>query len=200
MTGNDFDKTKRMGTQGDEPTRIVFRDTYTNKPTEILNDPGGTVIGVAGVQRGGGAVGAQAAGGQGETVFVKSVPGAEQKYDPVVGWVVVTDGPGKGHFRPVFYGQNAIGRGVDQRVSLDFGDERISRETHAFIIYDDAQRKFFVRDNGKSNLVRHQGNIVMMPSELKDRDTLVVGDTTLLFIALCGSDFDWLADNEPTNS
>jgi hypothetical protein len=199
-SGDDYDKTKKMGPEGDESTRVVFRDQFSNKTTEILNETGGTVIGVTDVQRGGRLADAQVPGSQGETVFVKSGAGTKERFDPAVGWLVVTDGPGRGHFLPVYYGQNAIGRGADQRIPLDFGDQRISREAHAFIIYDEAQRKFFVRDNGKSNLVRHQGNLVMMPTEMKDRDTLVVGDTTLLFIALCGSGFDWLADNEPASS
>jgi len=132
--------------------------------------------------------------GQDETIFVSP---AGPKFDPVVGWLVVTSGPGRGQFRPVFYGQNAIGRGPDQRICIDFGDQGISREAHAFIIYDEAQRMFFIRDNGKSNLVRHKGNLVLMPTEMADRDEITIGETSLLFVALCNSTFDWLATNAP---
>jgi len=38
----------------------------------------------------------------------------------------------------------------------------------------------------------------MMPTEIQDRDEIAVGDTTLLFVALCNDNFDWLANNEPT--
>jgi hypothetical protein len=138
-----------------------------------------------------------------ETLFFVSKPDAPEKaptFDPVVGWLTVINGPGKGRFRPIFYGQNSVGRDPKQRIPLDFDDQRISRETHAFIVYDDVQRRFFIRDNGKSNLVRHNGNVVLMPTEISDRDQITIGDTTLVFVALCNSSFDWLAADERAKS
>lgn len=201
---------------GDDATRIVFRNDSDDEATKILTDhgtppistrrdPAGTVIGVANIQQGVRVAGrpssssATAPGNQGETVFItgqaSASPGAS-RFDPVVGWLIVRKGPGRGQARQVYYGQNSVGRGNEQRVCLDFGDQRISREAHAFIVYDDALRKFFIRDNGKSNLLRVNGNLVMMPTELADRSEIIIGDTTLLFVALCGPDFDWLAENE----
>ena len=116
--------------------------------------------------------------------------------DPVVGWLVVMKGPGRGRFRPVFYGQNSIGRAPDQRISIDFGDGGISREDHAYIAYDEVQRKFFVRDNGKANLVRCNGAPVMMPTEINSGDLISIGATTLRFVPFCGPDFDWLDEKE----
>jgi len=150
-------------------------------------------------------------GGAGDsTVFLPSMAaktGAAQSgdtmasaFDPVAGWLVVLDGPGKGNFRAIYYGQNSIGRGSEQRVSLDFGDQSISRDTHAFIVYDDIDRKFYVRDNHKPNLVRLAGRPVMSPMELQDRQEITIGDTKLLFVALCGRAFDWFAGHEPTKS
>jgi FHA domain len=203
----------RSGGSDDDQTQLVPRSNVggdTDK-TVIPNRPGldgqrGQVIGtdvqkqvrVAGQQPRN-----QAPGGQGETVFLRTQPGGAPgtpPFDPVVGWLAVVKGPGRGQFKPVFYGQNTIGRGADQRIPLDFGDQRISRETHAFIIYDEVQRRFFLRDNGKSNLVRHKGNLVIIPTEIEDRDEIVVGDTTLLFVALCNNAFDWLADDEPAKA
>ncbi len=141
--------------------------------------------------------------GQDETIFALPQPGVPADappFNPIVGWLTIIQGPGKGHFRPVFYGQNSIGRDPKQRISFDFGDQKISRDTHAFIVYDDLQRKFFVRDNGKSNLVRHTGHLVMTPTEINDRDHITIGDTTVLFVALCNSSFDWLAMDEPAKS
>jgi hypothetical protein len=51
--------------------------------------------------------------------------------EPVVGWLVITSGPGRGQSLQLGYGMNSIGRNEAQRVSLDFGDEEISRENHA---------------------------------------------------------------------
>lgn len=48
--------------------------------------------------------------------------------DPVVGFFVVVGGPGLGSHRPIFEGNNTIGRSPDNRVALDFGDDTISSE------------------------------------------------------------------------
>jgi hypothetical protein len=212
---------------GDDKTRAVFRKDDSEQETRILpnrsgiglggqqRDQRGTLIGVADIQQqvrvagqppGGQAqapgygAAPQQQGGQ-ETVFLTPAQSAAAgRFDPVVGWLVVVDGPGRGSSLPIYYGQNSIGRGPEQRVSIDFGDQRISRDAHAYVIYDDQQRKFYIRDNGKSNLVRHKGNVVMAPTEIADRDELRIGDTTLMFIALCNTSFDWLAADEQSKS
>ena len=125
-------------------------------------------------------------------------PGAvEPDFNPVAGWLVIIDGPGRGKFRPVFYGQNAIGRNPDLKIVIDFGDTGISREAHAFLIYDDVERRFYVKDNGQSNLVRLNGAVVLKPTDLHDRDRLTIGQTTVLFVALCDQNFDWLGAHGP---
>ncbi len=111
--------------------------------------------------------------------------------EPVAGWIVVVKGPGRGGFRPVFVGMNAVGRAPSQRICLDFGDETISREEHAFITYDDEQQIFYLQHGGKSNLVRLAGKPVLAPTELKPNDLFRIGNTTFRFVALCGPDFSW---------
>ena len=111
--------------------------------------------------------------------------------EPVAGWVVVVDGPGRGGFRPVFVGMNSVGRDAGQRVCLDFGDETISRTEHAFITYDEEQRCFFLQHGGKSNLVRLEGQPVLSPVELKANAVIRIGRTTLRFFPCCGADFSW---------
>lgn len=119
---------------------------------------------------------------------------------PVVGWVVVVKGPGRGHYRPLFCGNNAISRSDSAAVSLPFGDNRISRETHAFVVYDELGRKFFLRDTGQVNLVRLNGSVVMGPSELKAHDQISIGETVLEFVPFCTSNFDWLASDDKQKS
>lgn len=117
-------------------------------------------------------------------------------FDPAVAWLVITDGPGRGQHLNVYYGQNTIGRGAEQRIRLNFGDNRIAREAHAFVVYDDVERKFYLRDNGKANLVRVNGKPVLTPTELADRDQLSIGETQMTFVAFCGPAFDWLAQDD----
>lgn len=111
---------------------------------------------------------------------------------PVVGWLVVVDGPGKGNFRPIFPGSNTIGRAGGQRIPLDFGDDTISSEKQAFLVYDGRKRHFQIVPNlERSNLVHLNDAALLSNSELKPHDKIMVGNTTLLFVPLCGPEFDW---------
>jgi hypothetical protein len=111
--------------------------------------------------------------------------------DPVAGWLVVVKGPGRGGFCPIYIGMNSVGRDAGQRISLNFGDEMISREEHAFIAYDEEARRFYLQHGGKANLVRLGGRPVLSPTELQPYDLIRIGKTTLRFIPLCGPDFAW---------
>jgi hypothetical protein len=111
--------------------------------------------------------------------------------EPVVGWVVVVKGPGRGGYKPVFVGMNSVGRAPTQRISLDFGDETISREEHAFITYDDELRRYWVQNGSKSHVVRLGSETLDAPRELKGNDVLRLGKTVLRFYPVCSSEFSW---------
>jgi len=112
--------------------------------------------------------------------------------EPVVGWLVVLDGPGKGNHRPIFNGSNTIGRSASQRIAIDFGDDTISSEQQAFLVYDHKKRQFQLVPNlGRPNLVHLNGSALLTNTELKPRDRIMMGRTELLFVPLCGPEFDW---------
>jgi len=111
--------------------------------------------------------------------------------DPLVGWLVVVSGPGRGVSLELGYGVNAIGRDQEQRVSLDFGDEEISRKAHASVIYDQKSRRFFVQHGDGINLTYVNDEPVLRPVELKGKELISLGNTKLIFVPLCGSDFEW---------
>ncbi len=117
-----------------------------------------------------------------------------------VGWLVVTDGPGRGHSFALSAGVSQIGRGEDQTVRLDFGDNAISRQNHAAIAFDDEQNSFYLGHGGKSNLVRLNGKPVLATEELQSHDEIRLGETRMLFIALCGREFSWSGDQEGTHN
>jgi hypothetical protein len=126
--------------------------------------------------------------GQPKTRFIR---GADTEADAVAGWLVVVKGPGRGGFRPIYVGMNSVGRDASQRISLGFGDDMISREEHAFIAYDEEDRRFYLQHGGKANLVRLGGRPVLAPTELAAYDLIRIGKTTLRFIPLCGENFSW---------
>ena len=112
--------------------------------------------------------------------------------EPVVGWLVVLDGPGKGNHRAVYNGSNTIGRNSSQRIAIDFGDDTISSEQQAFLVYDGKKRQFQLVPNlGRPNLVHLNEAALLSNAELKPRDKITMGRTTLLFVPLCGPEFDW---------
>lgn len=117
--------------------------------------------------------------------------GPAREYDLVAGWLVVVSGPGRGCTREIYFGMNSVGRGEAQRIPLNFGDEAISREGHAFVVFDDIQQDFYIQHGGKSNLVRLNGKPVLAPAALAKGDTIDIGATRLLFVPLCSEDFSW---------
>ena len=113
-----------------------------------------------------------------------------------VGWIVVSAGPGRGESYPLYAGMSQIGRGDDQQVKLDFGDNSISRANHAAIVYDPETAEFTLGHGGKSNIVRLNDKPLISNETLNSSDIVRIGETTLRFTALCGEDFRWDDDSE----
>ncbi|HSR80444.1 MAG TPA: FHA domain-containing protein [Hyphomicrobiaceae bacterium] len=112
--------------------------------------------------------------------------------DPVVGWLVVVGGPGLGSFRPIFEGNNAVGRSKDQRIPIDFGDTTISSEEQGYIRYDSADRAFlFVPNLSKTNIVAINDKKPTGAVKLELMDVITMGRTQLAFVPFCGEEFDW---------
>lgn len=112
--------------------------------------------------------------------------------DPVVGWLVVVEGPGKGRSLELETGANSIGRNSTQKIALDFGDAEIHRERHAQLVFDPRSNRFFLQGSPDARNLTYLGNdLVLMPVELKGGETIIVGRTHLRFIPLCGPSFSW---------
>lgn len=122
---------------------------------------------------------------------------SEDDFMPVLGWLVIVDGPGRGRDYRLAHARTRIGRSKEMEVCLELpnnSDMSISREEHAVIIYNGKLNKFFLSDPGKSsNLVIHNGNMVygLPPQELNANDIIQLGETKLLFFPLCNENFHW---------
>lgn len=108
-----------------------------------------------------------------------------------VGFVFVTKGPGLGESFAIRSGMSQIGRGEDQAVRLDFGDQAISRSNHAAIVYDPKEHTYLLGHGGKANIVRLNGTPVVSTSDLKDGDVIELGETAMRFVGICSNDFNW---------
>lgn len=116
----------------------------------------------------------------------------EFSQDPVVGWLVIVGGPGIGAYRPVFEGNNTIGRAASNRIPVDFGDETISGEEQAYIRYDSADRSFLLVPNlSKTNVVSVNEKRPTSAVALQTMDVITMGRTQLVFVPFCGPEFDW---------
>ena len=112
--------------------------------------------------------------------------------DPVVGWIVVVGGPGLGAFRPIYEGNNTLGRSKGQRIPIDFGDDSISAEEQAYVRYNSVDRSFlFVPNLAKTNIVSINNKKPTGAVPLQAMDVITVGRTQLAFVPFCGEEFDW---------
>jgi hypothetical protein len=86
---------------------------------------------------------------------------------------------------------NIIGRGVRNRVVLDFGDQQISEEDHFRIAYDRENRRFHLVPGRGTNLVYVDGAPLLTALELSGQRDLKVGSSLIRFVPFCSPDWDW---------
>jgi hypothetical protein len=117
-------------------------------------------------------------------------PAESAKKKPVVGWLVVTIGPGRGQVFSLTYGINQIGSRVENGIQLNFGDLQIA-DIQALVIYDHQRRKFFVHHKGGRVATFLGGEPVLKLTPVAPHQEIVMGRTRLRLVPLCGPDFDW---------
>jgi hypothetical protein len=111
--------------------------------------------------------------------------------DPVVGWLVCTNGKDRGKDYRIHADNNFIGRNSTMDICIS-GDETISRENHAIISYDSREKVFYLAPGSGRAIVRHNNKPALMAVELMPFDLIELGQTTLTFVPFCGEKFDWL--------
>ncbi len=204
-------ETKHTDQYDPEATRIVERPGTDEESTVVINQPGDSAADPygggdsdktrlvrpnsqtppGGIAPAPGLSPAQGVAGDAPAADVGEVT------DPVVAWVVVVGGPGRGNALELGYGMNQVGRNPDNRVPLPFGDQEISRSAHAVITYDPRSRKYFVQPNTQGSNLTYIGaeqSPVLTPVELFGGELIRMGGTTLKFVPLCGESFDWSDD------
>ena len=114
----------------------------------------------------------------------------ESEIDPVVGWLVCIKGPDRGRDYRIRNGCNFIGREASMGIAIT-GDDTISRENHAELIYDPLNRNFFIAPGSSRGLIYLNKALVLTPTPLVERGIIQLGKTEVLFISLCGETFNW---------
>ena len=125
---------------------------------------------------------------------IRVLPGADPEgkgpFDPVVGWLVCIQGPNRGESYLIRSGRSSIGRDEANTIMIP-GDQTMSRNEHAFLIYDPRANVFKIAPGNGTGLVYLNSVSVDVPTLLHAHDVIELGQTQLLFVPLCGDDFRW---------
>lgn len=112
------------------------------------------------------------------------------EYEPPVGWLISVKGPYRGKAFECKAGKNKIGRKSDMDICLA-NDASVTREAHAFLIYEPQQRRFYLMAGSGDGLVYQNGNLVFDHDELFAYDKVALGQSEFVFLPLCGERFAW---------
>lgn len=112
------------------------------------------------------------------------------KNDPVVGWLVCLAGPDRGRDFRLHAEKNFIGRSPAMDVCVA-GDETVSRDRHALVIFDPKKQVFWAVPGDASGLVYLNGDIVHSPTPMQRDDVLEIGQTKLVLVPFCGEKYSW---------
>lgn len=110
--------------------------------------------------------------------------------EPTVGWLTCIEGDHYGKSFPLKSGRNFIGRNPNMDVALT-GDQSISRERHAIVIYEPKAKCFIAQAGDARELFYLNDKVVLNNEMMKNYDILSIGNEKLIFVGLCGPEFCW---------
>jgi len=110
--------------------------------------------------------------------------------EPVVGWLVCTEGPHLGEDFRLKSGRNFIGRSSGMDVAIT-KDNTVSRERHTAVVYEPKGNLFIVQPGDSKELSYLNDEVVLSPVRINVNDRLSVGQSVLMFIPCCSADFKW---------
>ena len=115
---------------------------------------------------------------------------ADKSVEPVVGWLVCTEGKLYGRDFRLKSGRNFIGRDSSMDVCLA-GEMTVSRDRHAILVYEPRGNQFLAMPGETKELVYLNGKVVLIPTEMKKNDQIQIGEVTLMLIPFCDDVFTW---------
>lgn len=109
--------------------------------------------------------------------------------EPPVGYLICIAGEDYGTGFPLKSGNNTIGRSGSMDVVVL--DVKVSREKQAYIVYEPHKREFFLKPGDSSGLCYLNDELLLEPKKLQAYDEILLGDTKLMLIPICGEKFSW---------
>ena len=110
--------------------------------------------------------------------------------EPVVGWITCVKGNQLGKSYHLVSGRNSVGRFDSNDIVLT-DENSVSREKHAWIIYEPRKRKFYVQPGEGSGLTYVNDENIFVATEICSGDMVEFGETKFIFTPLCGEHFTW---------
>lgn len=110
--------------------------------------------------------------------------------EPVVGWLVCTSGQYFGRSFPLKAGRNFVGRGPQMDVCLS-GENSVSRDRHAVIIYEPRGRMFIAQPGDSRELFYLNDKVVLDNERLSPYDEISIGKVNMMLIPFCTEKFAW---------
>ena len=130
-------------------------------------------------------------GGEGKTVAAWMFPDKkDREIKPVVGWIVCINGPEQGRDYRLKPEGNTIGRSTKKDIYIA-GDNSISSDTHATIIFDYKKNDFYIKPGDKGYNIYLNDDIILAPQKLNAYDRIEMGKSVFMFVPLCGESFQW---------
>lgn len=127
------------------------------------------------------------------TQYIDDAKNSETK--PVRGWLVVIEGKKLGLDFRICNGKNTVGRNPGNDICINF-DQTISGDEACTITYDDKDNSFYIVDGNNRNVIRINGRGLRHDADLVDNDVVEIGETKLIFRALCNAQFKYGAQPE----
>ena len=109
--------------------------------------------------------------------------------NPVVGWLVCSEGSNKGRDYRIYSGYNRAGRDPSSDICI-YNDPNIELTSHFIIAYDPKGNMFHLIP-GSNTLVLLNNKSLLSPTPLNAYDTITAGNTSLKFIPYCKGDVRW---------
>lgn len=120
--------------------------------------------------------------------FTSGQNAVKPRTEPVVGWMVCTEGSEKGRDFKLFSGRSSLGRSLKCDIAVST-DPSIDEEGHVFIVYDPRSGSFFLQAGSGSCTLN--GVAVEAAELLHDGDIVKCGDSTFCFIPFCKEGRKW---------
>jgi len=129
---------------------------------------------------------------EGATIGYYQTPEGEN-FAPIVGWLVCTEGPNKGRDYRICARSNSnfISRVPGKNISIVIsGDDSISRDQHAEILYDQDDNTFSLIRK-VSPAVKVNDKKVKVSEDLKAYDEITLGTSKFRFVPYCNGEIKW---------